>query len=182
MTKIQHTKDRYIDFRSEYAKDKGMNVMAVPRLSAITLSVGCGKYSKDSNMLDYIEEELTRIAGQKCVRTKAKKSISNFGVREGMVVGFKVTLRGKRMFNFLDRFTMIALPRMQDLNHLSLKSFDQNNNYNTGISRQDIFIESNGHHLFGANICFGILAKNKEDAIRLLRGVGLPLMESRGKE
>ena len=79
------------------------------------------------------------------------------------------------MFEFLDRLTMIALPRMQDLMGLSLRSFDAQFNYNFGITRQDIFIESDGNHLFGMNICFGILAKNKEDAINLLRGVGMPL-------
>ena len=175
MQEIQYTKDRYNVFRNDYAKTKQMNSMAVPRLKYVTISVGCGKSHKDSSRLDYIADELTRIAGQKCVRTTAKKSISNFSLREGMTVGMKVTLRGVKMFEFIDRLNMIALPRMQDFNGLSLRSFDKQNNYNFGIKRQDIFVESNGNHLFGMNICLGILAKTKEDAINLIRGVGMPL-------
>lgn len=154
---------------------QGYNPMCVPKVKSITLSVGCGKHSKDSARLDYIESELTKIAGQKCVRAAAKESISNFGLREGMINGMHVRLRKENMLHFLDRLILIALPRIQDFNGLSHKSFDQSHNYNFGIEKQDIFVESNGNHLFGMNVCIEIHApKGRQDALKLLLALNMP--------
>ena len=176
---VGHIEDLYKGFRTGYT-DKVSNIMEVPRLKFVSINVGCGRLHKDSNRLDYIEAELDKIAGQKCVRTKIKKSISNFSIREGMTVGMKVTLRRKKMMDFLTRLIMIAIPRMQDFNGISSNSFDKAYNLNFGIERQDIFPEADGQHLFGMNICVGICSRTKEDAIELLKGISMPIISTGG--
>lgn len=180
MSRIRNIKELYKSFHEQYHGKSNLNPMSAPRLGYIALSVGCGKHHKDSARIDYIADEFSKIAGQQCVKTRAKKSISNFGIREGAVVGLQVTLRGDRMFSFLDRLIMIAIPRMQDFSGLSERSFDSNHNYNFGLERQDIFPESNANHLFGMNICLGILAKERKDAITLMKAIGLPFLEFGG--
>lgn len=178
---VGHVQDLYKDFIGQHTA-KVSNPMQVPKLKFISLNVGCGKFHKDANRLDYIESELDKIAGQKCVRTKIKKSISNFSIREGMIVGMKATLRRQKMFDFLTRLIMIAIPRMQDFNGISERSFDSHYNLNFGIERQDIFPEADGQHLFGMNVCIGISAQSKEEAIELLQGVSLPIIIRETKE
>lgn len=172
---VGHISDLYKSFFKSYSQKVG-NPMKVPTLEAVHINVGCGRLHKDSARLSYIEEELDRIAGQKCVRTKIKKSISNFSIREGMTVGMTVTLRKEKMMDFLTRLIMIAIPRMQEFNGINHKSFDRDHNLNFGIDRQDIFPESDGQHLFGMNICIRISATSKSDAIDLLRGISMPII------
>lgn len=173
MKEIADFNTRYMNFCQSERNSK--NVMDIPRLKYVVLSAGCGKLHKDTNKIEYIVDEIANIAGQRAVKSKIKQSISNFGVREGAVVGVYTTLRGRTMRDFIDRFILINLPRMQELMGLSSKAFDSSNNYNIGIKRQDIFVESKGLDLFGLNVCIGIHAKSKSDAASLLKAMGFPL-------
>lgn len=173
---ILTTRELYAKFRQSYAEKMGINEMLVPKLEHVTISVGCGKIHKDSGMISYIYNEIRKIAAQKPVKAKAKKSISNFALREGSVVGVHVTMRNENMFNFLDRLILIAMPRRNDFYGFKRGSFDKNNNYNFGIKRQDIFVEADNYHLFGMNICIGIKSSHKTYAEELLKYIRMPFI------
>ena len=174
------TKQLYTKFRADYAKEKNLNIMQVPTLEYVVLSVGCGKYHKDTAKVDYVLSELEKIAAQKVVKSKARKSISNFSIRDGMIVGLYTTLRSKKMYSFIDRLVMIAMPRMQDFQGLTVRSFDAKYNYNFGLQRQDMFPEVSAEHLFGMNICIGMKSQSKADSIALLEAIQMPFRDKAG--
>lgn len=153
------------------------NVNQVPRLEKIVLNMGLGDCKDNSKSLNLAVEELKQIAGQKPVVTKAKKSVANFKVREGMNVGAKVTLRGERMYDFLDKFVSIALPRVRDFRGVSAKSFDGRGNYALGVKEQLIFPEISYDQIEkvrGFDICIVTSAKTDEEARELLKLMGMP--------
>ena len=164
--------------RKEYGID---NVMAVPRLEKIVLNMGLGEAVANPKMLEGAAEELTAIAGQKALVTKAKKSIAQFKVRQGMPIGTTVTLRGERMFEFLDRLIGIALPRVRDFRGISPKGFDGRGNYTLGLKDQLIFPEIDYMKVDktrGMNISVVTTAKTDEEARKLLQLVGFPFRAS----
>lgn len=153
------------------------NVMQVPVLKKICINQGIGAAVADKKLVDQAVEELTLIAGQKAVPTKSKKAISNFKLRENMPIGTKVTLRGDRMYEFLDRLISIALPRVRDFQGLSLKGFDGRGNYNMGVTEQIIFPEINidkVNRINGMDITFVTSAPTDEECMALLKEFGLP--------
>ena len=153
------------------------NPHQIPNLTKITLNVGMGEAIKQPKVLDAIVDELAVITGQKPVRTKAKKSIANYGQREGQEIGVAVTLRGARMWEFLDRFISAALPRVRDFRGLNTRAFDGRGNYSLGIKEQMIFPEINYdlvEQIHGMDITF-VTTTNRDDmAFALLRELGMP--------
>ncbi len=153
------------------------NVNEVPKLVKISLNMGLGEVKGNSKSFNIAVEELAVISGQKPVITTAKKSISNFGLREGQKVGAKVTLRGDRMYEFFDRLNAIALPKVRDFRGISDKSFDGKGNYSMGIKEQLIFPEivyEEVEKIIGCDITFVTTAKTNEEAKALLKALGLP--------
>ena len=153
------------------------NVMQVPRLEKIVLNMGVGEATQDKKKVEQAAGEMTQIAGQKAVVTKAKKSIAQFKLREGMPIGCKVTLRRERMYEFLDRFVTIALPRVRDFRGLSDKSFDGRGNYATGLKEQLIFPEISYDQvdkIRGMDVIVTTTANTDEEARELLRLFGFP--------
>lgn len=156
------------------------NINQVPKLDKIVLNMGLGDVKDNSKSVQMAIEELKMIAGQKPIPTKAKKSVANFKLRQGAVIGAKVTLRGERMYDFLDKFISIALPRVRDFRGLSDKSFDGRGNYATGIKEQLIFPEISYDQIEkirGFDICFVTTAKNDEEAKEFLKLLGLPFVK-----
>lgn len=154
------------------------NVNAVPTIKAVTLNVGLGPGLKEAKYLETAEKTLTRISGQKPVKTKARKSISAFKIREGMVIGMKVTLRGKRMWNFVDKLLHVALPRVRDFRGLPPKAFDKNGNYSIGFKEHTAFPEIRSDEIeaiHGLQVTIGTSAKSPEEGKALLSHLGLPL-------
>jgi large subunit ribosomal protein L5 len=157
------------------------NVMQVPRLTKIVLNMGIGDASRDIKMLDAAEREMGLIAGQKAVPTRASRAISAFKIRAGMPVGCFVTLRGRRMYDFLDRLINVAIPRVRDFRGLPAKSFDGRGNHSMGIREHLIFMELDYNKVStvrGMNITTVTTAKTDEEARELLRLFGLPFRES----
>ena len=153
------------------------SVMEVPHLEKITLNMGVGEAKTDAKQLDAALEELTIIAGQRAQVRRARKSIAQFKIREGMPIGAKVTLRGARMYEFLDRLVSIALPRIRDFRGLSPRSFDGRGNYSLGIREQIIFPEINYddiQQVRGLDVAITTSAKTDDQALALLRGLGMP--------
>ena len=153
------------------------NINEVPKLEKIVLNMGLGDVKDNSKSFNMAVEELGLIAGQKPIVTKAKKSISNFKLRENQNIGAKVTLRGATMYEFFDRFTSVVLPRVRDFEGVSPKSFDGRGNYNLGIKEQLIFPEisyENIDKVRGLDICFVTTAKSNEEAKALLTALGMP--------
>ena len=153
------------------------NVMQVPKLEKITINMGLGEAKDNSKILESAIQEIALITGQKPVVTKAKKSIANFKVRQGMSVGAKVTLRGDRMYAFADKLFNISLPRVRDFKGVSRNSFDGRGNYSMGIKEQLIFPEivyDNVETIKGMNIVFTTTAKTDEEAQALLELLGMP--------
>src|SRR5215216_6148370 len=151
------------------------NNLAVPRLEKIVISMGLGKYATagEKEKINQAEKELAVIAGQKPVRTKAKKSVANFKVREGMETGLKVTLRGARMYEFLDRMISLAFPRVKDFRGVSATGFDKAGNYNFGFNEQTVFREVDGATVTfqqGMNIMMVTTAPNPDEGRELLKG------------
>jgi large subunit ribosomal protein L5 len=152
-------------------------VMEVPRLTKITLNMGVGEAIADKKVLEHAVGDLTKIAGQKPVTTKARKAIAGFKIREGYPIGTMVTLRGARMYEFLDRFITVALPRVRDFRGVSGKSFDGRGNYNIGVKEQIIFPEIEYDKidaLRGMNISITTTAKTDEEAKALLAAFKFP--------
>src|SRR4051812_22226414 len=153
------------------------NVMEVPQLEKIVLNMGVGEATQDKKKVEKAAVEMTKIAGQKAVVTKAKKSIAQFKLREGMPIGCKVTLRRERMYEFLDRFVTIALPRVRDFRGLNDKAFDGRGNYATGLKEQLIFPEisyDEVDQVRGMDVIVATTAKTDEEARELLRLFGFP--------
>lgn len=153
------------------------NIMAVPRLTKITLNIGIGEAKSDIKLLDEAVATLTSLAGQKAAIRRARKSISNFKLRQGNPIGAMVTLRGDRMYEFLDRLLSLAIPRMRDFKGLSDRSFDGKGNFTLGIKDQLIFPEVDYNKVtraMGMNITIGTTAERDPDAKALLRHFGMP--------
>src|SRR5205809_1537766 len=166
------------DIAPAIAKEFGIeNPMAIPRLDKIVLNMGMGEAVANGKVLDTAADELRAIAGQKPVITKAKKSIASFKLRQGMPIGVMVTLRGERMYEFLDRLVSIALPRVRDFRGVSPKAFDGRGNYTIGVREQLIFPEIDFNKvdkLRGMNISIVTTARNDDQARSLLKGLGMP--------
>jgi large subunit ribosomal protein L5 len=172
-------KDRYSELRPQLQSELGLSsVMQVPQIEKITLNMGVGDAKTDAKALDSAIEELTTIAGQRAQVRKARKSIASFKLREGMAVGAKVTLRGARMYEFLDRLVSVALPRIRDFRGLSPASFDGRGNYSLGVREQIIFPEidyDSVAQIRGLDVTITTSAgTTDEQAFALLRGLGLP--------
>ena len=153
------------------------NRMSVPRLMSIVVSMGIGDAHENKGKIEAAEKQLALIVGQKPVVCKAKKSVSNFKLREGMPVGLKVTLRGARMYEFLDRLVSLAIPRVKDFRGLNPSSFDGRGNYNMGLVEQSVFPEVDPDSVTftqGMNIAMQTSARNDEEARELLSRFGMP--------
>lgn len=171
-------KDKYVDEVAPALNEKFEydSVMQVPKLVKIVLNMGVGK-TEDSKAVDNAAQDLTTITGQRAVKTKAKKSIASFHLREGDEIGAKVTLRGDRMYEFLDRFISIAVPRVRDFRGLSANSFDGRGNYSVGMKEQLIFPEIDYDKLDkirGLDISIVTTAETDEEAYELLKDLGFP--------
>tara|TARA_Y100000590_G_scaffold415608_1_gene513549 strand:- start:314 stop:850 length:537 start_codon:yes stop_codon:yes gene_type:complete len=153
------------------------NIMAVPRVTKIVVNMGVGEAALDKKHLESAQNDLLAITGQKPVITKARKSVATFKIRDGWPIGCKVTLRGNRMYDFLERLINIAIPRERDFRGLNPKSFDQQGNYSMGIKEQIIFPEINYDHIDkirGMDICINTSARNQEEAKALLEALQFP--------
>ncbi|HEY6120694.1 MAG TPA: 50S ribosomal protein L5 [Pyrinomonadaceae bacterium] len=163
------------------AKEFGIrNPMAIPRVDKIVINMGMGEAIANAKILDTAADELRAVTGQKPVVTKAKKSIASFKLRQGMPIGVMVTLRGDRMYEFLDRLVSVALPRVRDFRGVSPKAFDGRGNYTIGVREQLIFPEIDFNKvdkLRGMNISIVTTARNDEQARALLKGLGMPFRQ-----
>lgn len=156
------------------------NRNAVPKIEKVSLNIGLGEATQNPKLMDGAVNELTAIAGQKVVITKAKKSIAAFKLREGMSIGCRVTLRGDRMYEFLDRLMNVALPRVRDFRGVSTKSFDGRGNYTLGVKDQLIFPEidyNKVEKVKGMNICITTTAKTDAEGRSLLKNLGMPFRQ-----
>jgi large subunit ribosomal protein L5 len=153
------------------------NIMAVPRIEKIVISMGIGRATQDKKFLELAKKDLTMISGQMPAVCKAKKSVSNFKVREGVETGLKVTLRGVRMYEFMDRLINLAIPRVRDFRGLNPNSFDGRGNYSMGLAEQSVFPEINPAKVEfqqGMNVTFTTTALTDEEARRVLSLFGMP--------
>ena len=156
------------------------STMQIPKIDKVVVNVGCGEAKENAKVLEAVVRDLTTITGQKAVVTKAKKSIANFKLREGMPIGVKVTLRGERMYEFLDRFFNLALPRVRDFRGINANSFDGRGNYAMGIKEQLIFPEIEYDKIDkvrGMDIIMVTTANTDEEARELLKLMGAPFAE-----
>ena len=186
-TYVPRLKEQYDkEIRARLKDELGLSsIMQVPRITKITLHMGVGEAKNDAKQLDSAIEELTVIAGQRAQVRKARKSIAQFKIREGMPVGAKVTLRGARMYEFLDRLISIALPRIRDFRGLNPGSFDGRGNYSLGVREQIIFPEINYddiQQVRGLDVTITTSAENDEHALALLRALGLPFADGDRRE
>ena len=177
---------KYIDVVHKYLSERlGIqNAMRIPKLTKVVLNMGLGDAKEHKNWLTSRVEELTTIAGQKAVVTNSKKAISNFKIREGDPVGIRVTLRGNKMYEFLDRFISVASPRIRDFRGLSAKGFDGRGNYNFGITEQIIFPEIDYDKIKNIkclNISIVTTGETDEEAYELLVALGLPIRQKKKK-
>ena len=168
-------KEKVISYLREHLKLE--NIMQVPRLEKIVINMGVGEASQDRKKIDAPVKEMTQISGQKPIITRARKSIASFKLREEMIVGCKVTMRGERMYEFLDRFVNIALPRVRDFRGVNPKSFDGRGNFAIGVKEQIIFPEINYDQIEkirGMDIIICTTAKTNDEARELLRQFNMP--------
>lgn len=168
-------KDSISDLKKKFSYT---NDLAVPRLKMISLNVGIKAADSDNKFLSYLATQVSNIAGQKAVLTKSRKAISTFKLRKDLAIGCRVTLRGKKMYQFFDRLVNIALPRVRDFRGLSAKGFNQSNHYSLGVKEHNIFLEvdlDNILKVFGMNITIATTAKTKEEALFLLKKLNLPI-------
>jgi large subunit ribosomal protein L5 len=180
---MSRVKERYLkEVMPALMKEFGYkNVMAVPKITKVVLNMGLGEATQNAKIVDVAQDELGRIAGQKAVVTRARKSIAQFKVRQGMPIGTMVTLRGERMWEFLDRLISIALPRVRDFKGVSPKGFDGRGNYTLGLKDQLLFQEIDYMKVDkarGMNVSVCTTAKTDQEARRLLQLVGLPFRTS----
>jgi large subunit ribosomal protein L5 len=172
-------KDKYLTEIVPALKQKFsyQSIMQVPKIEKICINKGMGVAVSDKKLIDVALEEITSISGQKAVSTKSKKAISNFKLRENMPIGVRVTLRGDKMYEFLDRLMNIALPRVRDFRGVSAKGFDGRGNYTLGIKEQIIFPEisiDKVNKISGMDITFVTTAKTDEESYELLKALGMP--------
>lgn len=175
----QEYKERVIKALTEEFGYK--NIMEVPKLKKIVISRGVGAAVADKKLVDHAVDELTQISGQKAVATISKKDVANFKLRRGMPIGAKVTLRGERMYEFLDRLVTTALPRVRDFHGIRATGFDGRGNYNLGVSEQIIFPEINIdriNRINGMDITFVTSAETDKEAKSLLSELGLPFKKN----
>ena len=175
----QEYKDRVVSALTE--EFSYSNIMQVPKLQKIVLSRGVGAAVADKKLIDHAVDELTMITGQKAVSTISKKDVASFKLRKGMPIGAKVTLRGERMYEFLDRFITSALPRVRDFNGIKATGFDGRGNYNLGITEQIIFPEidiDKVNKISGMDITFVTSASTDKEAKSLLTELGLPFKKN----
>src|SRR5215204_559940 len=179
-------KQRYLDLRPQLQEELGLSsIMQVPTIEKITLNMGVGDAKTEAKALDAAIEELTTIAGQRAQVRKARKSIASFKLREGMAVGARVTLRGARMYEFLDRLVSVALPRIRDFRGLNPGSFDGRGNYSMGIREQIIFPEidyDSVGSIRGLDVTITTTAQSDEHGLALLRALGMPFATEEGRE
>ena len=176
---MNRLKEKYVNEVVSSLKEKYnyKSIMEVPKLEKIVINMGVGDATGNSKLLDAAVADLTKIAGQRPVITRAKKSIAGFKVREGQAIGCKVTLRGDQMYNFMDKLISISLPRVRDFRGVSPKAFDGRGNYTMGIKEQLIFSEIDYDDVVkvrGMDIVFVTTAKSNEEAYDLLNGLGIP--------
>jgi large subunit ribosomal protein L5 len=175
---VPRLRERYEQLRPELQRALGLpSPMAVPRLEKITLNMGVGEAKTNAKSLDDAVEQLATISGQRPVVTRAAKSIAGFKIREGMAIGCKVTLRGDRMYEFLDRLLTIALPRIRDFRGTNPRAFDGRGNYSMGVREQIIFPEINYDDVSevrGLDVTITTTARTDDEARELLRGLGMP--------
>jgi large subunit ribosomal protein L5 len=176
---VPRLKAAYMDeLRPRLKEELGLRtIMEVPRVEKITLNMGVGEAKTEAKALDAATEELTLIAGQRAQVRRARKSIAGFKIRDGMPIGTRVTLRGDRMYEFLDRLVSIALPRIRDFRGLDVRSFDGRGNYSLGVREQIIFPEINYDDIGavrGLDVAITTTAKSDEHGLALLRGLGMP--------
>jgi large subunit ribosomal protein L5 len=186
-TYVPRLKQRYHEELREQLKEQFelSSIMQAPTISKITLNMGVGEAKTDAKVLDAAMDELTIIAGQRAQLRRARKSVAQFKIREGMPIGTRVTLRGDRMWEFLDRLISIALPRIRDFRGLSPDSFDGRGNYSLGIREQIIFPEidyDSIKEIRGLDVAITTTASSDEQAEALLRGLGMPLVTEAGEE
>jgi len=154
------------------------NIMAVPKIDKVVINVGIGKVAKDDKFIEKVVRDLGLLSGQKPVFRKAKQSISGFKSRQGMNIGLMVTLRGKRMYDFIDRLVHVALPRSKDFRGIEVRNFDKMGNLNLGLKEHSIFPEihyENLKDIFGLEVTVVTTAENREKGIELLRLMGFPV-------
>ena len=159
---------------------KYKNIMQVPKLEKIAINIGVGRATQDQKLLETAVSEIELITGQKALITKSKKSISNFKLRENQPIGAKITLRGKKMFEFFDRLVSVAMPQIRDFRGISDRSFDGNGNYTLGIKEQIIFREIDADkvtNLTGMDVTFVTSAKTDNEAMALLKAFGVPFIK-----
>ena len=183
MTYIPRLKQEYKDkIISALTEEFGYkNVMQVPKLQKIVISKGVGAAVADKKLIDHAVDEITKISGQKAVATISKKDVASFKLRKGMPIGAKVTLRGERMYEFLDRLVTSALPRVRDFNGIKANGFDGRGNYNLGITEQIIFPEidiDKVNKISGMDISFVTSAETDKEAKSLLTELGLPFKKN----
>ena len=181
---VPRLKERFVKEVVASLKEKFQykSVMQVPKITKIVINKGVGAAVSDKKLVDVAVEEITQIAGQKAVATISKKAISNFKLRENMPIGVKVTLRGDRMYEFLDRLTTVSLPRVRDFKGVSEKGFDGRGNYTLGVKEQIIFPEisiDKVSKISGMDITFVTTANTDEEAYALLAAVGMPFSNIR---
>jgi large subunit ribosomal protein L5 len=181
---IPRLKDKYISEIIPLLKEKFQykSVMQVPKVVKIAINRGIGDAVSDKKLVDVGVSELTTVTGQQAVATIAKKSVSNFKLREGMPIGAKVTLRGDRMYEFLDRLLTVALPRVRDFKGVKARGFDGRGNYSLGVQEQIIFPEisiDKINKIAGMDITFVTTAKTDEESLALLKAFGMPFSEGK---
>ena len=168
-------KDSIPELKSKFSYK---NDMAIPKIKMVSINVGIKAVDSDNKLLAYLLNQVSNISGQKAVLTKSKKAISTFKLRKDLPIGCRVTLRGKKMYQFLDKLVNIALPRIRDFRGLTSKGFNQSNHYSFGIKEHNIFLEvdlDNIVKVFGMNITIVTNAKSKEEALFLLKKLNFPI-------
>ncbi len=180
------TRERYQDILPEILTKHGVvNKMAGPRIDKISLSMGVGRAIANGEILNVVSEHLTQLAGQKVTVTKAKKAVANFRSRIGVKIGCRVTLRGERMWAFLDKLIYLAIPRIKDFRGISPKGFDGRGNYSLGLGEQALFHEvtlDKLEHNQGLNITIGIKNSTDASSFDLLKALGMPFREQAAKK
>ncbi len=183
---VPRLRQRYEELRPQLKDELGLSsVMQVPRIAKVTVNMGVGEAKTEAKLLDSAVEELTTITGQRAQIRPARKSIAGFKIREGMPIGAKVTLRGARMYDFVDRLISIALPRIRDFRGLSPRSFDGRGNYSIGLREQIIFPEIDYDSIAavrGLDVAITTTAETDDEAKALLRGLGFPFAEQTREE
>jgi len=179
-------KDKFESVREDLKNELQLkSISAVPQISKVVVNVGVGRALQDSKLLDLVVDELKHITGQVPIVTRARKSVAGFKLREGNVIGVKVTLRGKRMYDFLDRLISVALPRVRDFRGLSHKGFDGHGNYTLGLKEHLVFPEivfENVDKVFGLEITIVTTAKDDKASFELLDKLGFPFVKDKNKK